>query len=131
MPLLVETYLKETPDKGLGLFAKQFVPKGTSIYTDDYSFDRTFTNAQVEKMSALMQAHVHKYATYQKAKDEWYLCADNARFWNHSEHPNTDWDDDKSMMAANRDIQAGEELTCNYRQFCDVCKEGNFGFEIK
>jgi SET domain-containing protein len=49
------------------------------------------------------------------------LCADNARFMNHADEPNTTRvhidgaieDDD----IATRDIRVGEEMTCDYRLF--------------
>lgn len=44
------------------------------------------------------------------------LCGDNARFMNHSFEPNCD-DDGGEFTTAARDIEAGEELTCDYRRF--------------
>jgi hypothetical protein len=41
---------------------------------------------------------------------------DNGRFMNHSEHPNTRFDDPDAGFALRR-IRAGEELTCNYSEF--------------
>jgi SET domain-containing protein len=34
-------------------------------------------------------------------------------------------------VTALKDIEADEELTSNYREFCDSCKKGDFGFVIK
>jgi SET domain-containing protein len=41
---------------------------------------------------------------------------DNGRFMNHSDAPNTDFTDPDTGWAI-RDIAAGEEITCNYRDF--------------
>jgi len=43
------------------------------------------------------------------------VCADDARFMNHSENPSCL--DEGETTSAKRDIQAGEELTCDYRTF--------------
>jgi len=48
------------------------------------------------------------------------LCADNAKHMNHSDSPNVvngeDGDGVETNVAA-RDIEAGEELTCDYYSF--------------
>ena len=41
---------------------------------------------------------------------------DNGRFMNHSDMPNTDFRN-AEMAWATRDIDAGEEITCNYAEF--------------
>lgn len=60
------------------------------------------------------------------------LCADNARFFNHSDNPNThvveDPEDEETADVASKDIQIGEELTVDYREF-DA--DPYFGFENK
>ncbi len=47
--------------------------------------------------------------------ERWILCADNARFYNHSESPNTVGDEWISYAAI--DIPAHNELTIDYRSF--------------
>ena len=44
------------------------------------------------------------------------LEADNGRFMNHSEAPNTDFSGFDHGFAI-RDIAQGEEITCNYHEF--------------
>ena len=44
------------------------------------------------------------------------LCSDDARFFNHSDEPNTGSISNDTDVAL-RDIQQGEELTCDYRTF--------------
>jgi hypothetical protein len=44
------------------------------------------------------------------------LCSDNAKFMNHSDEPNVDSGGVTEDVAL-RDIQPGEELTCDYRLF--------------
>ena len=48
------------------------------------------------------------------------LCADDARFMNHSDRPNTHSGTDERgyvTTIASRDIRAGEEITCDYYEF--------------
>jgi hypothetical protein len=45
----------------------------------------------------------------------WVLCSDDARYMNHSDQPNLAIQGED--MHALRDIAAGEELTCDYREF--------------
>jgi len=59
---------------------------------------------------------------YQNPKTlNWVLCTDNARFFNHSEMANThcveDPEDEDTANVASYDIQIGEELFVDYREF--------------
>lgn len=130
MPLLVETKLKETKDKGIGLFADEIIKKGQRIYCDDPNFDRIVSEFCYANMSELQREFIKEFAAYSKTKKQFYLCVDNARFWNHSENPNTQYLDLSCEVIALKDIPKGEELTSNYREFCDSCKDGDFGFVI-
>ena len=62
------------------------------------------------------------YQTYIKDDGTMYMCVDNARFINHSDTPNTKNVGDD--CAVTRDIQEGEELTCDYRTICLTCVDG-------
>ncbi len=41
--LKVDTYLKQTDKKGIGLFACNKIPKGTVVHIDEDIFDKTYT----------------------------------------------------------------------------------------
>ncbi len=62
-----------------------------------------------------------KYAYQNKDTLRYVLCADDARFFNHADTPNTacipDPDDEETANVSVRDIHAGEELTIDYRTF--------------
>jgi SET domain-containing protein len=130
MPMLVRTTLKEVPHKGIGLFTVGKINKGEIIYKDDTNFDRIFLKKEVDTFPPVLQEYIHSQAAYNKDTEEYYLCCDNARFWNHSDTPNTKYSRETGLVIALQDIAAGEELTSDYREFCDSCKEGDFGFEI-
>ncbi len=131
--MTITTYLKEVPGKGLGIFSEENIKFGDTVYEDDNALSKIFKGVDVYMMSVLQQDFVKKYATYKKDTDTWYLCLDNARFWNHSDTPNTKYimhGDGIGAMVATMDIPAGTELTSDYREFCDECKEGNFDFKV-
>lgn len=61
------------------------------------------------------------YAYQNPQTMNYVLCADDARFFNHADTPNThcveDPEDEDTANVASRDIQAGEELNVDYREF--------------
>ena len=131
MPLLIETYLKETPNKGIGLFTSIFLKKGTIIYRDDITIDKLIPDDIVEKYDEPFKSFVKSNASYIKKLNLWYVYTDNSRFFNHDDIPNTSYNKETGESITLIDINIGEELTSNYREFCDHCVDGNFGFEIK
>lgn len=137
--LIVKILLKESfrngVSIGLGIFANEFIPAGTVVYKDCSEFSRIFTTEEVNTLPQIKQDWLHKYATYKKNDDTWYLCTDEAKYWNHDNNPNCKYesnlnDNKEAHMIAIRDIQIGEELTSDYKEFCDFCKDGNFGFDV-
>jgi hypothetical protein len=73
-------------------------------------------------LPALAQDFFRHYA-YRPLADEgvWYLNGDFAKFMNHSDHPNIQSTSDATggHDVALRDIEIGEELTADYREFED------------
>ena len=59
--------------------------------------------------------------TGSRQSHQYILCSDDARFFNHSDTPNTESrevaGEDEVITVAKRDIQPGEELTDDYRTF--------------
>lgn len=119
--LLVKTKIASSPLAGIGLFADQFIPKGTYIWRFKKGFDLRFGNNYIDTLQEPSKSFFLTYA-YQNPKTlNYVLCSDNARFFNHSDSPNThcveDPDDEDTADIASRDIQEGEELTVDYRKF--------------
>lgn len=107
--MLVKTYLDKSSIEGTGLFAKEFIPAGTKVWHLDDE-DEMFSYDEVEKLPDNKKEEVLKYSYCWKGK--YILCAGNGRFFNHSFTPNTETDGEYEI--AKFDIQAGEEMTCNY-----------------
>ena len=131
MPMVIKTIVKDTVDRGSGLFAVERIAKGGIVFQDDPSFDRIFSSEDVDAMPEVLREFVHFYASYDKVKKEYYLDTDNTKFLNHSDTPNITYIEHEGVMIAARDIESGEELTSDYREYDDPSKEDNFGFQVK
>lgn len=115
--ILIKTKIGTSTLKGvgIGLFADQFIPKGTMTWKYHPKFDTAYTEEDVQNMSEPARKIFLHYAYYDIHQNKYILCFDDQRFINHSKEPNiiseTEFD------VASRDIQPGEELFCDYRSF--------------
>ena len=119
--LLVKTKIGPSKISGIGCFADQFIPKGTQIWRFKKGFDIRFDENYPDLLSEPAKSFFLKYA-YQNPKTKNHIFAiDDARFFNHSDTPNTvhveDPEDEELMDLARHDIQVGEEITNDYREF--------------
>ncbi|HYC01884.1 MAG TPA: SET domain-containing protein-lysine N-methyltransferase [Azospirillaceae bacterium] len=113
--LLVRTYLAPSRVHGIGLFAAEPISRGTIIWRFDERIDRRFRKAEIDAMPEPLKSYLGTYSYPEAIGSETYLLdGDHARFMNHSDQPNTDATVD---TVAIRDIAAGEELLCDYREF--------------
>lgn len=107
-----DTVLRTVTDAmGVGVFATRRIPKGTITWARD-SLDIALPHFQVLAMPELPRRVIQRYAW--RAGEEWILCWDHGRFVNHAcdanclgLHP--------EFEIALRDIEAGEQLTDDYR----------------
>ncbi|MBH5371100.1 SET domain-containing protein [Bradyrhizobium sp. CNPSo 4016] len=121
--LIVETILKADQFGGIGLFSATLLPKDELIWIHNPIVDIAVTPEQYETLPPTFQALLDKHAyprDYHIDDGVVEYNADNARFMNHSSQPNTYQDDDCRIFTA-RDVQPGEELTCNYLIFDPKC----------
>jgi SET domain-containing protein len=109
--LIVETYLAPSPIHGLGLFAAGPIGKDTKIWTLNTCVDHVLTEEQVEALPLVVQKRI-KHHTYVNSHGLIILSGDGTQYMNHSDSPNII--DYGYGCFALRDIQADEELTCNY-----------------
>ena len=100
--------IKESPVHGLGVFAKQTIPKGTKLGT--YTGDKYSLKEFKEKYGKdISYCYVARRAHY-------ILCAKEKRnimtYINERLHPNVILK--RFILIADKDIQQGEELFLNY-----------------
>lgn len=112
--LLINARVGVSAIHGLGLFACEFIPAGTVIWRYMPGFDVVIPASSLASLSISARKQVIHYAEYFPEEKQFVLSSDDDRFTNHSDAPNTAPNDD--TMVATRDIQLGEEITCDYRQ---------------
>ena len=119
--LTIKTLVKESEIEGLGLFATEKIPKGTTVWRFDPRFDLYFEPAEVEIMGTLQKDLIDRYAYLSTTVGKYVYCADDARFMNHSAR-NNNVDivpfpgEPETRAVASRDIEIGEEILVNYRE---------------
>ena len=127
--LMVKTKLDVSPIHGIGLFADEFIGESTVIWQFHKLFDLRFDERGIEQLAEGAREQIRKYSYREKHSGLYVLCGDDARFFNHSENPNClDFysNDDQDLTVARRNINAGEELTCNYALFDLDLVEGKY-----
>lgn len=116
--LKIKTTIGKSSIHGWGLFADQFVPKGTTTWQYEPACDPSFTKEEVENMDAVAKEFMHMYAYFDHDLQKFVLCSDSQKYINHSNNPEniTIHSTPKEDVAA-KDIQPGEELLCDYFLF--------------
>ncbi len=118
--LRVRTKVKSSPVHGLGLFADQFIPKGTITWEYDSTFDVGFSEEDVNGLDGLPKGFLMFYCYLDKDLKRFILCADNQRYINHtSDRALENITSTPRQDVAERDIQPGEEMLCDYHKFDD------------
>lgn len=111
--LLVKTYLDKSPIHGIGVFAGQFIRKGTKIWRFVEGFDRCYSPKEFARLPKPARDYLKSYGY--RADNEILFTVDNDHYINHSDDANTYWRNGYSI--ASRNIRKGEEITNNYREF--------------
>lgn len=116
--LLVKARTGTSKIHGLGLIAQEFIPKGACIWRFQPGFDLMLSEVEFQALSAPAQEQVQHYSFFDEARKVYVLSGDDDRFTNHSDTPNT-LEAGGYQSYAIQDIQAGEEITWNYRGWGD------------
>jgi SET domain-containing protein len=119
--LKVKTYIDKSPIHGIGLFADEDIPKGTLVWEFSDGYDISLSRFG-DLITKIQRDFLVKYSFFDKQLHFWILSADDDRFTNHSEDPNTIPLDNGKMVAA-RDIKSGEEITANYYEIDDYADD--------
>jgi len=113
--LRVTTYVAPSGIAGVGLFAATRLPAGCVIWQYTEGVDWRITPTELSLFPEPFQSRMRHYL-YQEESGVYVLCGDNAKYMNHSEDPNCD-DPEGEYTVTNREVEAGQELTCDYRSF--------------
>lgn len=113
---MVRASLRPSKIHGVGCFTDEPIRAGQSVWVFDERIDVRLTVSELAKFPPTFRDFLRFYG-YEEMHDGHrtiVLCGDHARHMNHSDTPNLI--DSESNIAAH-DIEAGEELTCNYYAF--------------
>ena len=114
--IIVPSYLGLSPIQGFGVFAKRFIPKGSKVWAYHPIFDLKVSPEEFAKLPPSVREEIEVHM-YQPDNDgDYYYETTIGKYMNHSRSPNVDF----SVVYegwSTRDIEADEELTCDYRQF--------------
>jgi len=113
---LVHTSLRPSPIEGLGCFAEEPIRKGQVVWQFDSRLDLKIPLSTMHDFPQAIQAHFRTYTYVVEINGEEIMvyCADLSKHMNHSDTPNLMDTPDNLQEIALRDIEIGEELTCNY-----------------
>lgn len=122
--ILVPHYVASSAIAGAGLFAAVDIQPGEKIYQLEERFLLVISDAEIHAMPAVARASTAKYSYRGKGADRLqdavYYCADDSRFMNHSDDPNTRSVGNGEAYVAARFIAVNTEMTCDYSEFCDA-----------
>jgi hypothetical protein len=118
--LCVPTYVAPSRIAGVGLFAAKALPAGSRIWEYTEGVDWRIPPDELEHFPEPYLSRLRHYL-YQEESGVYVLCGDNAKFMNHHPDPNCS-DADPEFTITIRPVRAGEELTCDYREFDLVSK---------
>ena len=135
--ILVKIKLEKSRIHGLGVFANQFIPKGTLVWKFDPTFDLIVKEHVVDAFPEIPQEDFLTYAYQSKITRDYVLCSDNSKFVNHDPDANVrciiseDQKNNDMVCFALRDINIDDEITNNYVDFevdvSDVTSETDYG----
>ena len=114
--LLVKTRIGSSRIHGIGVFTEERIKQGQVVWVFDDRFDKRIPVSQLAGLPKLVCVFLRTYGYEEIHEGERtiVLCGDHARHMNHSDHPNLV---EAEATFAARDIERGEELTCNYFTF--------------
>jgi len=119
--ILVKTELKPSTVHGLGLFAAEFIPKGTVIWEFREGVDHRIPKELVDALPDPARSTVRHYSALWGGG--YVVSADDARYFNHSDTPNLVTLASPDVDIATRDIHPGEELFEDYYEFDEDAAE--------
>lgn len=117
--LKVKNRLDFSEVHGIGVYAVEPIRKGQLVIRYHREFDLVFYDHELEQLPVPMREAIEYYGIRNERGKLFVYTVDNERFLNHSDTPNLR--SGRQVMFAARDIAPDEELTVDYRTFCDDC----------
>lgn len=116
--LYIRAELRPSRIQGYGIFALDPIPKGTLVSRWTAGIDAEIESSKIAALPPRFAALLERFG-WRMPNGNWRLTVDEAKYTNHSKHPNLAYvqDDAGDSMVAARDIEAGEELTEDYSTF--------------
>lgn len=128
--LFVKTRKGKSNVHGTGVFADQFIPKGTVIWRYVAGHDQAMSREQYEKLEGAEKLGWEHFAYVSRFTGMLICSGDDYVFMNHSHDPNVGvaphFEPPEGYDIALRDILPGEELLFDYRWFGEdpCCRRG-------
>lgn len=113
--LEIKTYVFKSSVNGVGLFAWDSIRKGQHIWHFTPGFDLLVPEEKVLALPDSQREWILEHACMDISTRRYMLFADNMRYMNHSDTPNTVDVADGDIAVHN--ISAGTELTALYTRF--------------
>lgn len=115
---LVPTEVRPSEIHGLGVFTLQPIGLGSVVWQVDDRIDIVINIPEgLEGLPDHIVEHLRVRSTTLVHLAAYRISLDNNQFTNHSYQPNLEWDRLHDLFLATRNIDAGEELTKDYRQY--------------
>ncbi len=125
--MLVSNYLDRSPIHGIGIFARDFIPKGTRVWEFTPGCDQVYSDEQLAALLPIQREIILFYCYVEQGLEGTVLCCDNARHFNYSDTPNCGPGDHVVegyvSTVALRDIAEGEELTFSIEEDADASRK--------
>lgn len=126
---LIRIETKESEIDGKGVFSLEKISKNTLVWKYDPSHDKSMSIEEYNNSNKETQNDLDRVAYLSPTTNKYVYPpeGDSARFTNHSKQNNltvvvNHEISDEPYFIANRDIDAGEELTNNYLEFDEALK---------
>jgi SET domain-containing protein len=118
---LIPTFTDRSPIHRFGVFAAAAIEAGTQVWAFTAGVDWEIAPHEFARFPEPYRTILSDW-TYETESGMYVLCGDSAKFMNHSFAPNCE--DVAEGTFALRRIEAGEELTCDYRTFDMRSRDG-------
>lgn len=114
--LVVRTYLEKSGIHGFGIFARESISRGTRVWEFHEKLDIRFSPEEFEKLPASVKEEIEWHMYEPDEGGPFFYEATMGKYMNHSREANVDFSE-TGIGVATRDINSGEEITCDYRHF--------------